>query len=165
MNKDDLELFGSFKKRNPLKMILQDEYKKYSLTEMVQSSFMAEAVWGFYYPINEDKMLMSYCVNGYAYSIEITSEQYDDTDDSVFIERIKKEIKFIKENTEKFYFFQVKNGVDSKKSTQRIMKEFKSDHKDGCPIRSLFKIKKGEYIMVGKDKGHLARTTIFIANS
>jgi hypothetical protein len=164
MNKDDIELFKIFNKRVHYPMIVTIEPRKLSLSQLLSAQSRAEVVWQQFYPINEDKMLMGFVVGDLTYSIEVFPDQYHEQKDSFFTDRIHREIKEIISGKEKFYFIENNEETDDKREIARLTSEILDDHKNSKPIVYYYRLKAKEFIIVGLDKAHLARTIIYICN-
>lgn len=164
MNKDDQEFLKILNKRVNLPMIVDSIiYDPYSLTGVVNAAFRTEAIWGKFFPINEDMMLMPFGIGNREYSIEVSIESYDDVPDSVFINRIRKEIKEIMSSSEKFYFTKLTGKVKVNDEIKKLKEIVLKENPSWKPIHIEWS-SPDKYVIVGKDKSHLARTTIFIAN-
>jgi hypothetical protein len=165
MNKDDQELFKSFTKRVHFPMVIDTYPMNMDLVSSIVSvSFRADAIWENFYPVNQDKMVVPFKVDGYFYALEVDPTSYDNSSDETFIKRIKNEVKKILSEKEQFYFMKLKKDqllkdakADLKKSVSKENPKWKLQFTDVT-------IKNKKYIIAGKDRAQLARTIIYIAN-
>ncbi len=164
MKKDDIEFFKAFNKRVPYPMIVTVEPKKLSLTQILTAQSRAEVMWEVFYPINENKMLMGFVVDGLTYSIEVFPDQYHEQKDSFFIERIRKELKEIVSGKEKFYFSEIDEESDDKKEIEKLTSDILDDYKKIKPKVMHFRFKEKNFVIVGIDGAHLAKSTVYICN-
>lgn len=164
MHKDDIEFFGMLNKHVPCPMIVTERPKRIGLMNLLNMQTRNELIWSSFYPINQDRILIGFTIEGLTYYIEITPDQCNEQVDSFFLNKIRKEIKEIMSGREEFYFSEIIREEDNKKEINRLTSIIISKHKLSKPKVSHFKFKEKDYVIVGLDGPHLARTTIYISN-
>lgn len=163
MQKDDIEFFNMLNKHVPCPMIVTERPKKIGLMNLLNMQTRNELIWSSFYPTNQDRILVGFTVEGLTYYIEITPDQCNEQVDSFFLNKIRKEIKEIMSGKEEFYFSEI-NREDDKKEVNKLTSTMLSKHKLSKPKVTYFRFKEKEYVIVGLDGPHLARTTIYISN-
>lgn len=165
MKKDDEDFLNAINKRANLRMIVDSvRYDANGLVGIVAASFRSELIWKGFFPVKENMMLMPFSIGNREYSIEVSTNTYDEVPDSVFINKIMREIKEIMSGKEKFYFTKLTNKVSVKDEVKRLSGVILNDSPSSRTQVSIEWSCPERYVIVGKDKSHLARTTIFIAN-
>lgn len=164
MHKDDIEFFSMLNKHIPCPMIVAERPKKIGLMNLLNMQTRNELIWSSFYPSNQDRILVGFTIERLTYYIEITPDQCNEQVDSFFLNKIRKEIKEIMSGKEEFYFSEIIREEDEKKEVNKLTSIILDKHKLSKPKVSYFSVKDKNYVMVGLNGPHLARTTIYISN-
>ena len=187
MNKDDQEFFAAIKKGTRLPLIVSEFNDKNSSSKtsyrVIDNLLRNDNKhWKMFYPTNNKKILLPMKLEDkdkifYAtemdidilLDLEISEVSIEKTLDGI-LNRARKEVKWILAEEETYYYIELLDKKDKNyygnclEFTTKLMRE---DNKSPrMKIASvIYNLNGTDWLIVGKDRAHLARTTIFIANT